>query len=82
MSEMRSVDGENFTDPALDAEMDQFKFRLLRQGGLMEGTRFRMRPNVSPGWLDSIRRRLEQAERRNRADSNEVFVSPRALDKD
>ena len=30
ISEVKSVDEENFTDPALDAEMNEFRCRLLR----------------------------------------------------
>lgn len=57
VSESRSADEENFTDPAFDAEMDSFKLKLRKQ---VAARRSRMRPNVSPRWIDSVRRRLEQ----------------------
>ena len=75
VSNRLSDDEENFSDSStFESEMSQFKLRLKKQRQLAR--RFKMRPNVSPRWLDSVTTRLDAA---MRGDNGQSFTSPRVL---
>ena len=75
--DIRSDDAENFSDPAFDSELAQFKMHLdktLDQQGAISRRQRKLRPNVSPRWLSIVRERLELLQLKS---FKQNFSSPR-----